>query len=115
MNNRWPFNPARKAAMQRCSLLEVLEELQKTSDAIRRQLKIHARNEIISQYHVFATTDGLLIVVADGFGSATVLQVEGNYPIDYSVKASRKFPREESACIFADKLDQGLAHWPGEE
>jgi hypothetical protein len=112
MNNHWPLNPARKAAAKPRSIISVLEELQKTSDTIRRQLRIHARNEIISQYEIYATSDEKLIVTADGFGGATVLWVEGNYPIDYNVKNCRKFPQEKFACNFADEFDQGLVEWP---
>jgi hypothetical protein len=115
MNNHWPHDPAKTTAAKRRNLIRVLEELQRTSDGIRRQLGIHARNEVISQYDVYATSDEKVIVTADGFGGATVLRVEGNYPVDYLMKNRRKFPHEEAACIFADKLNQGLAQWPCEE
>jgi len=69
-------------------------------------------DEVISQYDVYATSDERLIVTADGFGGATVLRVEGNYTVDYIMKNRRKFPREEAACIFAEKLNQGLVQWP---
>ena len=92
-------------------LLRVLRCIQQTCDQIRRQIGIRAPGEIIARYDVFEDLDSSIIVVADGFGGASVQEVEGNYPVDFLVKNEREFRTEELACAFAQELDQGAAKW----
>ncbi|HYT60913.1 MAG TPA: hypothetical protein VEL06_12125 [Haliangiales bacterium] len=49
-------------------------------------------------------SDEDIIVEADGFGGATLLVVEGNYPISYSIKRQRRFTREDEACEAAEAM-----------
>jgi hypothetical protein len=55
-----------------------------------------------ASYNIFPDED--LVVEADGAGGATLLVVEGNYPIDYLVKAQHEFDSEEEACEKADQM-----------
>jgi len=55
-----------------------------------------------ASYNIFPDED--LVVEADGAGGATLLVVQGNYPIDYLVKAQHEFDSEEEACEKADQM-----------
>jgi hypothetical protein len=48
--------------------------------------------------------DEELVVEADGKGGATLMIVEGNYPIDYLIKRHRPFLSEDAACEAADEM-----------
>ena len=45
-----------------------------------------------------------IVVEADGLGGATLLIVEGNYPLDYLVHKEQSFSSEEDACNAADDM-----------
>ena len=48
--------------------------------------------------------DDLLVVVADGYGKASVLRVSGNYPVEYLLKDRKDFDNEQAACAHAARL-----------
>lgn len=45
-----------------------------------------------------------VVVEADGIGGGKLLIVEGNYPIDYSIKSEEVFPSEDAACEAAERM-----------
>jgi len=51
--------------------------------------------------------DALIIVTADGYGAATVQQVEDNYPVDYTIRRAQKCRTEAEACALAEIWDGG--------
>ena len=69
-------------------------------------VNVSYRGEVIfrAAYSIFPDED--LVVEADGAGGATLLVVEGNYPIDYLVKAQHEFDSEEEACEKADQMTE---------
>jgi len=69
-------------------------------------VNVSYRGEVIfrAAYSIFPDED--LVVEADGAGGATLLVVEGNYPIDYLVKAQHEFDSEEEACAKADQMTE---------
>jgi hypothetical protein len=62
------------------------------------------RGEVLSKgcYSVWPDED--LVVEADGRGGATLMIVEGNYPIDYFIKQHQIFSSEDAACETADRM-----------
>lgn len=45
-----------------------------------------------------------VVVEADGNGGATLMVVEGNYPIDFIIHDERSFDVEDKACEAADAM-----------
>lgn len=95
--------------VRREQMLILLRARQQDCDDLRKQLGISLHDEVIAQYP--GEDDRDLMVIADGFGHARVLEVEGNYPIDYLIIHSRTFTSEEEAGEFAEALDEGTAEW----
>ncbi len=62
------------------------------------------RGEVLFEACYCAWPDEELIVEADGKGGATLLVVEGNYPIDYLIKQYEYFSSEDAACETADAM-----------
>lgn len=62
------------------------------------------RGEVIYQmsHRCFPAED--LVVEADGDGGATLIVVEGNFPIDYLIKFRQRFDSEDGACDAADQM-----------
>jgi hypothetical protein len=48
--------------------------------------------------------DEQLVVEADGNGGATLMILEGNYPLDYFIKRQQRFASEDAACDAADVM-----------
>jgi hypothetical protein len=46
----------------------------------------------------------LIVVEADGFGGATTMVVEGNFPIDFMTKVERVFATEQEAEEAAEQI-----------
>src|SRR5437667_436448 len=76
------------------------------SRRIRKRLGISNPGEVVFQAPQGRWSDNDIVVEADGIGGATLLVVEGNYPIDYSIKFQRKFPSEDAASEAAEKLEE---------
>jgi hypothetical protein len=45
-----------------------------------------------------------VVVEADGNGGATLMVIEGNYPIDFVIHDERSFSAEDKACEVADEM-----------
>lgn len=87
-----------KAQLKRLCGLE--NEIQ----ALRQQLEVSARGEMIFQAprSMWSATD--VVVEADGTGGAKLLIVEGNYPADYMTHKAQFFQTEDEACEAAERL-----------
>jgi hypothetical protein len=83
--------------------LKKLRELEQKSKRLRKKLGIGNPGEVIFQAPQSTWSDNDVVVEADGIGGAKLLVVEGNYPIDYSVKFERQFATEDEACDAAEK------------
>jgi hypothetical protein len=79
-----------------------LKELDDKADALRKELGISGRSEIIWQADY---SDGLLLVSADGKGGADLMVVEGNYPVDYMLERSKHFSTEHAATEAANMIN----------
>ncbi len=66
-------------------------------------LGIARPGEVIYRAPQGAWLDSDVIVEADGMGGATLLIVEGNYPIDYTNKFEKRFATEKDACAAAER------------
>jgi len=80
-----------------------LIELEREIETLRTQLGISARGETIFQAPRSMWSSEEVIVVANGYGSATLLVVEGNYPVDYHVNREETFATEDEACYAAER------------
>jgi len=74
-----------------------LRNLQAKADAIREELGIRPPGSVTFLADRDAADDDLVVVEADGFGGATTMVVEGNYPVDYVTKFEKSFPSEHEA------------------
>jgi hypothetical protein len=90
--------------MRTTEKLQELKTLQARMDALRRDLGISAPGEITYQAALDVTSDDTVVVVADGFGTATTSIVEGNCPVDYTTKFERFFASESEAESAAEQL-----------
>ncbi len=86
------------------SRLKRLRSIELESEKLRKQLGCSRAGEVVFQATRSMWSDEDIIVEADGFGGATLLVVEGNYPISYSIKRQRRFTREDEACEAAEAM-----------
>ncbi len=93
--------------MSREERFGVLRLLQQEADKIREDLGISPPRGVLFKADLDPFNDDLVIVEANGFGQATTMIVEGNYPIDFLVKFERVFPTEEQAVAAADEVFEG--------
>jgi len=80
---------------------EELRLLDHQAKTLREDLGYSQPGEVIWQARL--DFDGLLVVVADGYGRASVLRVSGNYPVEYFLKDRKDFDNEQAASASADK------------
>jgi hypothetical protein len=80
---------------------EELRLLDHQAKTLREDLGYSQPGEVIWQARL--DIDELLVVVADGFGRASVLRVSGNYPVEYFLKDRKDFDNEQTACAEAGK------------
>jgi hypothetical protein len=92
-NGQWAPAPA-----DRKEELQMLDHQAKT---LREELGYSQPGEVIWQARL--DFDELLVVVADGYGRASVLRVSGNYPLEYFLKDRKDFDSEQAACASAGK------------
>jgi hypothetical protein len=71
---------------------------------IREQLHISDRGEIVFRSILGGSLEKEVIVESDGFGGATLLVVQGNYPVDYETSSEKLFSTEHEACKAAEQL-----------
>jgi hypothetical protein len=81
-----------------------LRKLQIEIDAIRGELGISPPKSVLYLSSLNVTDDKSVVVEADGFGSATVSVVEGNYPIDFVSHYEKEFASENAAVEAAQKV-----------
>ena len=81
-----------------------LRRLEIEADAIRRELGISRPGVVIYQRWRNPVDDELVLVEADGFGGATLMIVEGNYPIDYLTGFEQAFETEYEAQGAAENI-----------
>ena len=87
--------------VEKLAWLKLLDE---EAQQLRTELKISKSEEVIFQGD---TPEGLVVVEADGYGGATVMEVEGNYPIDFIRKRDQVCATEEEAEALAEKWLDG--------
>lgn len=85
-------------------LLERLRSKQREADNLRAALGISKANEIIWQAD---TPEGLVLVQADGFGAARLMEVEGNFPVDFSTVFEKRIGTERRAMEIASEWQEG--------
>ncbi len=95
--------------MSNCEKLQRLKGLQQEVDSIRKELEIHAPEEVLFSSEGDGWDDETIIVEADGFGGATTSVVEGNYPVDYLSKFEKWFELEATAISTAETIASGKA------
>lgn len=81
--------------------IEELRLLDHQAKSLREELGYSQSGEVIWQARL--DFDDLLVVVADGYGKASVLRVSGNYPVEYHLKDRKDFDNEQAACASAGK------------
>ena len=86
--------------------LQKLRKLEQQSRRIRSRLGVSRPGEVIFQAPQGRWSDNDIVVEADGIGGAKLLVVEGNYPIDYSIRSERKFKTEDAACEAAEGIEE---------
>jgi hypothetical protein len=84
--------------------IQKLRDLERQCQHLRECLSIARPGEIIFEAPQSRWSDNDIVVEADGVGGAKLLIVEGNYPIDYSIKSERIFGSEDAACAAAERL-----------
>jgi hypothetical protein len=62
------------------------------------------QGEILFEACYSVWPDQELVVEADGKGGATLMIVEGNYPIDYLIRQQQSFASEDAAYDAADEM-----------
>jgi hypothetical protein len=79
--------------------LDRLRRLDEETATLQKELGLSSPGEVVWQADVDFRR--LLVVVADGYGRASLLEVEGNYPVDYLLHEQLDFDSEEAACAAA--------------
>lgn len=92
--------------MKRGSHIRKLRKLEEECCRVRSRLGVSKPGEVVFKAPENIWSDNDVVVEADGLGGAKLLVVEGNYPIDYSIKSQRHLPSEEEACEAAEELAQ---------
>lgn len=86
------------------SPLDRLRRLDQQSQRLRKSLGLSKPGEIIFRAPQNMWSENDVVVEADGIGGGKLLIVEGNYPIDYSIKSEEVFPSEDAACEAAERM-----------
>lgn len=86
-----------------------LKRLQVEIDQIRARLGIDAPGAVLYRTSLDVCGDDEIVVEADGFGGATTSIVEGNFPMDYLTRHSKKFDTEEAAILAAEAVAEERA------
>ena len=87
--------------MNEKQIRERLRKLYEECKELREVLEIGYPGEDL--FHS-GMNDGALAVIADGLGGATIMIVEGNYPVDFVTKRQRSFETEDAALEAASRL-----------
>ena len=84
--------------MKSNSRVRELGRLEQRCKCLRIALGISNPGEVIFRASQSTWPDNDVVVEADGVGGAKLLVVEGNYPVDYSIKFEQRFGSEDEAC-----------------
>lgn len=93
--------------MTRTATKDLMTKLKALDDAareLRQELELDQPGEVVWSGETY---ESQIIVEADGYGAATVREVEGNYPVDFYV-------RREQTCNTVDKACKIAAKWHGD-
>ena len=83
-----------------------LQRLQAAADRLRKELGFRAQGEIIYRRALSVSDEDEVFVVSSGLGSATVLVIDGNFPIDFTVRHEQVFDSEKAATQAADAIEE---------
>jgi hypothetical protein len=75
--------------------IDQLKGLDRAADTMRKELGFHKPGEVLFQMDNWATE---VVVEANGYGGATILEIAGSYPGDYKLVREKVFDSEEAAC-----------------
>jgi len=84
--------------------IATIKRLQARLDRLREERRVSSPSALLYQAFLDSADEEEVVVEADGFGGATTSVVEGNYPIDYNVKKTKKFRTEQAAIEAAEQL-----------
>jgi hypothetical protein len=90
--------------MMKKSKLHRLLKLEEQARALRKELGISALGEILFEGSESVWPEREVVVEANGRGGATLMVVEGNYPMDYLTIRQQQFSTEDDACEAAEEL-----------
>jgi len=93
--------------MENETKLDQLRRLDAAAVQLRRELQISPPGELLFSADLDVCSDRQVVVEADGFGGATVMVVEGNYPMDCLQYQGRKFASEDAAREAAEQIATG--------
>ena len=69
--------------------------------SLRSKFEINPPGTVLYSAFLSSLDDEILLVVADGFGGASMSVVEGNYPFDYFTQTEEFFDTESAAVAAA--------------
>ncbi len=84
--------------------LDRLRALDREAGALREKLRLNYRGEVVFMADIYVADSDRAVVVADGYGKATVSVIDGNYPVDYLTKHSKACDSVRDACVIAEAL-----------
>lgn len=84
--------------------LSALRSLQRQIDKMRQDLDVTAPGRAVYMAHIDRASDRAVVVEADGFGGATLIIVDGDYPLDYLAETQKAFASELRAIEAADEI-----------
>ena len=87
-------------------MLEKLKQLQCEADSIRAELGIVPPGTVTYLAPLNSLSDKTIAIESDGYGGATLMLAEGNYPFDFLTAFEQWFPSEEEASIAAERLQK---------
>jgi len=79
--------------------IDQLKSLEHAVKKLRNELGYSEPGEVLWKAENW---DTIVIVEADGYGGATVMEVDGNWPIDFLTKREKKCETQEEACRLAN-------------
>jgi hypothetical protein len=76
--------------------------LQEELDELRLRLNVSRPDTVLYQETASGGWSRILLVVSDGFGGASLMVVEGNYPVDYWIHENISYSTEGEALEVAE-------------
>lgn len=90
--------------MTKSKVIALVECLERRTEDLRTRIGISKRGEMIFHAPLSMWSSKDVAVEADGKGGASLIVVEGNYPVDYLVHSERRFTSEHEACEVAEEM-----------